>query len=545
MYPSQFQGLMVTICSVSDPCIAFGALMKVVFDGIKDYYNPHDTDNTYSWQDAQDTFIVQVNALNFGGYSDWRLPTIKELFSIVDLKNYSISIDMDFFPNIMLSTENIYWSSSSDSTSSLALFVGFGDGHVGHRSKGNSAYVRCVRGGQTNNSFVDNEDGTVTDTSTGMMWQQATTSEGLGWEEALCHCDALSLAEFSDWRLPNWKELQSIVSYETDDPAINTTYFPNTFVSGYWSSTTYLPGHMPSSLAQTISFSGGSDSWAGKYSDNYVRCVRAGLVFPTVTTGTASSSVTPQSVILNGTVNPNGNSTTAVFEWGTNVNYGNEATATPSPLTGTTTQSVSATLSGLTPGTAYHFRVIATNSIGVGYGLDHVTPTITITTTAISSITQTSATSGGNVTSSGGVPITAKGVCWGTSLNPTISNSKTVNGTGTGEFTSSVSGLSFKTTYHVRAYATNSQGTAYGSDLTFTSLPRPQCPECSNTPVVLTGVTFGSDTNCECSDATSIIIGPGVTIETGANIIFKAPTVNVKPGFRAKPGSSVQIKQGP
>jgi len=99
---------------------------------------------------------------------------------------------------------------------------------------------------------------------------------------------------------------------------------------------------------------------------------------------------------------------------------------------------------------------------------DTTSPTIpTVTTTAISSITATTASSGGNVTSDGGASITAKGVCWSTAANPTTSDSHTSDGTGTGSFTSSITGLGPGTTYHVRAYATNSVGTGYGSDVSF------------------------------------------------------------------------------
>ena len=101
----------------------------------------------------------------------------------------------------------------------------------------------------------------------------------------------------------------------------------------------------------------------------------------------------------------------------------------------------------------------------------------TVTTVAISSITSTTASSGGSVTSDGVSPITARGVCWSTFANPTISDSKTTDGTGTGSFTSSITGLNFGTTYHVRAYANNSGGTAYGSDLTFATLTHSSCPE--------------------------------------------------------------------
>lgn len=94
----------------------------------------------------------------------------------------------------------------------------------------------------------------------------------------------------------------------------------------------------------------------------------------------------------------------------------------------------------------------------------------TLTTTAISAITSTAASSGGNVTSNGGFSVTAKGVCWSTSTDPTIANDKTSDGTGTGVYTSSISGLNPATNYFVRAYATNSIGTGYGSNQSFWTL---------------------------------------------------------------------------
>lgn len=93
----------------------------------------------------------------------------------------------------------------------------------------------------------------------------------------------------------------------------------------------------------------------------------------------------------------------------------------------------------------------------------------TVTTASITNITTNTATGGGNVTSDGGAAVTARGVCWSTSQNPTTANSKTTDGTGTGSFTSSITGLSSSTTYYVRAYATNSAGTSYGNQVSFTS----------------------------------------------------------------------------
>ena len=93
-----------------------------------------------------------------------------------------------------------------------------------------------------------------------------------------------------------------------------------------------------------------------------------------------------------------------------------------------------------------------------------------ITTTVASSLTGTTAISGGNITSDGGAAVTARGVCWSTTPNPTITNNKTIDGSGIGSFTSNISGLEVGTTYYVRAYATNMAGTTYGNNFIFTTI---------------------------------------------------------------------------
>lgn len=140
---------------------------------------------------------------------------------------------------------------------------------------------------------------------------------------------------------------------------------------------------------------------------------------------------------------------------------------------GTGSGEFTSSITGLQSGVTYHVRAYATNSAGTAYGTDvsFTTKALipTITTTAFTSITSTSAISGGNITSDGGAPIIAKGVCWSIDANPTVNNSKTNDGTGFGTFTSTLSGLTESTVYHARAYATNSVGTAYGLDITFTT----------------------------------------------------------------------------
>ena len=132
-------------------------------------------------------------------------------------------------------------------------------------------------------------------------------------------------------------------------------------------------------------------------------------------------------------------------------------------------------ISGLTESTTYYIRAYATNEYGTGYGEEKSFTTSAktlpqITTANVTSITTNTAVCGGNVISDGGGTVTARGVCWSTSPNPTISNSKTTDGTGTGSFTSNITGLTANTTYYVRAYATNEYGTGYGEEKSFTTL---------------------------------------------------------------------------
>ena len=130
-------------------------------------------------------------------------------------------------------------------------------------------------------------------------------------------------------------------------------------------------------------------------------------------------------------------------------------------------------LTQLTPNTLYYVRAYGTNVAGTGYGnqISFTTNQLNVpvlTTTDITAITQTTAVSGGNITDDKGSSVTVRGVCWTTSENPTTSDSKTADGSGTGSFTSNITGLNAGMTYYVRAYATNSAGTAYGNQQSFT-----------------------------------------------------------------------------
>ncbi|MGA3014224.1 MAG: T9SS type A sorting domain-containing protein, partial [Bacteroidales bacterium] len=144
-------------------------------------------------------------------------------------------------------------------------------------------------------------------------------------------------------------------------------------------------------------------------------------------------------------------------------------------------------ITGLTANTLYYIRAYATNANGTAYGNQRSFTTLqnstlaTVTTDTVTAITQITATSGGNVTSDGGATVTGRGVCWNISQNPTISNSYTTDGSGTGKFTSYITDLKSNTLYYVRAYATNINGTAYGNQQNFTTLKLQEGDESTDT----------------------------------------------------------------
>ena len=122
--------------------------------------------------------------------------------------------------------------------------------------------------------------------------------------------------------------------------------------------------------------------------------------------------------------------------------------------------------------------------------------TPSITTSVVTAITSVAATGGGSISSDGGAAITARGVCWSLTQGPTTSDSKTNDGTGDGQFESSITGLAGGTTYHVRAYAVNKAGTAYGQDLTFTTLGQaPAAITMAATGISSAGATLNGTVN--------------------------------------------------
>ena len=119
--------------------------------------------------------------------------------------------------------------------------------------------------------YTDNEDGTVTDNVTGLIWPQTNDDTTRNWEAALSYCEGLVFADVSDWRLPNIRELESIVDIALENPAIDSP-FSGTDSSYYWSSTTYVSD--PDNEAWAVDFNDGDPDHVDKSGEYHVRCVR-------------------------------------------------------------------------------------------------------------------------------------------------------------------------------------------------------------------------------------------------------------------------------
>lgn len=229
-----------------------------------------------TWDEAHD----MMNDFSLAGYDDWRIPTIKELYSLIQFSGRDVSpdatdgatpfIDTDYFDfsygdtsveriidsQYMSATKYVSTTMEGDET---VFGVNFADGRIkGYGmmlgSEEKTFYVMLVRGNTDYgvNSFVDNGDGTITDLATGLMWLESDSEESMNWEEALNWCEDLDYAGYTDWRLPDVKELQSIVDYSrspdtTNSPAMDSI-FEATVVENeagdsdygfYWSSTTH------------------------------------------------------------------------------------------------------------------------------------------------------------------------------------------------------------------------------------------------------------------------------------------------------------------
>lgn len=208
-----------------------------------------------SWSEA----LAYCKKLKTGKYKDWRLPTVKELWSIRDYSQGWPWIDTDYFHLVGDGSEqrqhhswtsNLYLVKSEYQNQQVqgdpAFIVNDWTGHI--KAMSGARFVRAVRGNTNygNNDFVDNGDATVSDNATGLMWAQNDNGKALNWEDALEYANNATIAGYTDWRLPNVKEINSIADYSGVFPSMNTNYFNLTELTNakgqkdypfYWTST--------------------------------------------------------------------------------------------------------------------------------------------------------------------------------------------------------------------------------------------------------------------------------------------------------------------
>jgi hypothetical protein len=193
----------------------------------------------------ENAFIYADN-LVLGGYSDWRLPTPRESFSILNHQNINPALNTTYFTN---TNADYWWTNTYQSGDNTKVWCTNAGGGIGNKPKSETIsaggtkkfHARVVRDITTptviSNHFTDNGDGTITDNLTQLIWQKAPNISAVTWENAIAHAENLSLASATDWRLPNLKELQSLNDESVTNPSANTTFFPTIGVHNYWSST--------------------------------------------------------------------------------------------------------------------------------------------------------------------------------------------------------------------------------------------------------------------------------------------------------------------
>lgn len=273
-----------------------------------------------------DEAVEYAQTLDLGGYDDWRIPTIKELFSLIDYNGQSggevasvLYIDTNYFDQPIGDTsigereiDAQVWSSTVYvSTTMHADETRFGVNFIDGRIKGygvfnprtrndNKMYFRLVRGNARygENIFVNNHDGTISDLATGLMWQMSDDGQTRNWSDALDYAENLTLAGYDDWRLPNAKELHSLVDYSkspvtSSSPAIDDLFLLTSFVDEkgdknwgyYWTGTTHQDGHNIADSAVYVCFGEG----IGKMFDEILDVHGAGAVRSDPKTGQISN----------------------------------------------------------------------------------------------------------------------------------------------------------------------------------------------------------------------------------------------------------------
>lgn len=259
-------------------------------DGNFDYYPPSYTDNgdntvtddrtnlvwekntdnqLYSWEEAGN----YCDGLDLGGAQDWRRPSQWELETLIIYDGSSPAYD----PVFTNAKTDAYWTSQVEITTPTLQAWALEGPWTGFYEQLSTLFVRCVRSGPMGHgNFTDNGDGTVSDSDTGLVWQQETVDEERTWQQALAYCNDLVLDGKTDWRLPNQRELNTTLNLNATDPGTGALSFTplQTIADVYWSSSTQSSS---GSQAWIISFQTGESGTALKTDPQaYARCVRGG-----------------------------------------------------------------------------------------------------------------------------------------------------------------------------------------------------------------------------------------------------------------------------
>ena len=218
------------------------------------------------WQKTDGGEMTYENAavycenLVLGGCSDWRMPTSHELFGILNHQQLNPALDTLYFTR---TSAEYWWSCDKQIDNPMNIWVTNAGGGIGAHPKtetisaGGTKHfnVRAVRN-QTTNPFVrfkDNGNETITDMISGLMWQKNTNTAGMTWEQALSYCENLSLAGYSDWRMPNIKELQSLNNELLKSPSVDTSFVKYISNYGYIDPNGHPPDETPIHLVHVDS----------------------------------------------------------------------------------------------------------------------------------------------------------------------------------------------------------------------------------------------------------------------------------------------------
>jgi hypothetical protein len=223
---------------------------------------------------------VYIKIVNLGGYSDWRLPTSFELFSINNYDRLNPALNTNYFT---ITAAEYWWTSETRADDKLLVWVVNAGGGVGAHPKTETIsaggtkrfHVRSVRNPKSidilTDRYQDNSDGTISDNLTGLMWQKTQSTNTMTWEDALIYASNLTLAAKSGWRLPNIKELQSLNDTKLNKPSFDKSIFTGMSTGNYWSSTSLV--QVPAK-AWDINIDYGIISYSDKTLKENVLCVR-------------------------------------------------------------------------------------------------------------------------------------------------------------------------------------------------------------------------------------------------------------------------------